>query len=198
MVIKEFLIVNKFISRGFLVLVLLTISYRPAFAQDKGTPFNSTLKFSINAGLTIAEDDFRKEIHEAILFKIHFPWFHPKPKSPYPELIFEIGCNILKSKCETPGKKNRFYWWHKNPLFRLTFGKSKLKSFIKAGPGVYTPREGNARVGFEGGIGMGYQISKRHMIEIAGDYHYIFLPKNDDMGKSTEFFQIHGGVLISL
>lgn len=200
MSIKKISTVKKLVSFGFLVLVIMTISYRQAFAQDdKDIVFNSALKLSINGGLTIAADDFRKETHEAILFKIHFPWFNPKAESPFPELIFEIGCNIFKWKCATPGKINRFYWWNINPTFRLTFGKSKLKTFINAGPGVYTPKEGNARIGFKGGIGLGYQISARHMIEIGGDYHYIFLTKNNiNMGKSTDFFQAHGGVLISL
>jgi len=197
---KDFSMVWKPIVLGFLFVFLMAISFQPIFAGSREDPGSSkNLRLSLNVGFTkVNEELLNKHIHENVLINIHVP-FKPSPHPWRSEFTLEVGYNEFK--WDLPGlnaSNQKFYWFNINPAIRLTFGKSNIKPFISAGPGIYFPKEGSARLGLKGGLGFDYQISDRFMVEIGGDYHYISLKEGNILGKSTDFFHAHGGIVFTM
>ena len=199
MIKKDFSMIEKPIVLGFMFVFLMAISFQPTFAGFKEDPgVSKHLKLSLNVGLTWAAELMEKQPHKNVLINIHVP-FKPGPDPWRSEFTLEVGYNEFK--WDLPGlnaSNQKFYWFNVNPAIRLTFGKSNIKPFISAGPGIYFPKEGNARLGLKGGLGFNYQISDRFMVEIGGDYHYISLKEGNILGKSTDFFHAHGGIVFTM
>ncbi len=196
MIKKVFSMVGKPIVLGFLFVFLMAISSQPTFAGSGENPeVSKNLKLSLNVGLTWEAELMEEKIHKNGLIILHLSLLNPQPEPPLPVLTLEFGYNEFKWAHLGLNESNKkFYWWNVNPTIRLIFGKSNLKPFISAGPGIYFPKEGSARLGFKGGLGLDYQINDRFMLEIGADYHYILLKDNIIWGKSTDFFHAHGGV----
>ncbi|MCU0289070.1 MAG: porin family protein [Acidobacteria bacterium] len=180
-----------------LVFVLMAFPSSQIFAQDEES-FNKSLKLAINAGLAIARQDFTNQPHGNFFLHFRFPWISPRPEPPYPEFGIKVGYSAFKWDVWIPENENLFYWWNINPTFRLTFGRGVFKPYVGVGPGVYIPKDGNARFGLNGSIGFDYQFNDKFLIEIGGDYHYIFLDENNILGENMDFFHIHTGVAILL
>ena len=188
---------GKFVLFVFLVVLLMGFSSPPAFAESKGEmEFNKKFSNGLNGGFTLSPDEFLKG-HTNILIIIRFPWPWPEPDPPWWHFTVEVGYNAFK--WDLAEVDETFHWWNVNPTLRLTFGKSKLKPFISAGPGVYFPKDGDAQFGVKAGLGFDFQLSDKFMFEIGADYHNIFLKEEDFIwGKSTDFFHAHGGFVIYL
>jgi len=197
---KHFSMVGKPIVLGFLFVFLMAISSQPTFAGYREvSEVSKDLKLSLNVGLTWVAELMEKQPHKNVLIILHLPLFNPQPEPPLPVLTLEFGYNEFKWAHLGLNESNKkFYWWNVNPTIRLIFGKSNLKPFISAGPGIYFPKEGSARLGVKGGLGFDYQISDRFMLEIGADYHYILLKDNIIWGNSTDFFHTHAGVVVTL
>lgn len=221
MSMKNFSMVGKLVIFGFLVVFLMAISYQPAFAaSEEAVVLKNHLKLTFGAGLTVGTETFMaKNGQESFFVNFGFGAFDPdlgdcgngrrwrKGKGPRINIALEMvyntmkmnsGLNTFKVTPETNELNEKFYWLSANPTIRLTFGKSNLKPFIKGAPGLYIPKYGKVRLGFMGGLGLEFQLSKRFMIEMGGDYHYIFLKEGNVWGKSTDFFNIYGGIGIIL
>jgi hypothetical protein len=202
MVKKNVSMTGKTVLLGFLVVFLMSISSQTVLAgTGEEFVFNKSLKLALNGGLTMTNQDYTDEhIHENVLIIIIIRWPWPKPDPPWPEFTLEVGYNAFKWDFGVNGINinEKFHWWNVNPTMRLTFGKSKLKPFISAGPGLYFPEEGNGRFGFKGGLGIDFQLSDNFMIEMGADYHYISLKDDIIWGDSFTFFHSHAGVVIFL
>jgi hypothetical protein len=215
---KNVSMVGKLVIFGFLVVFLMAISYQPAFAASEEVVVSKNhLKLFLGAGLTFGTEPFMaKSGQESFLFMIgtgdsnfypvdeeaynNMPLWLKKRVRVYLEFAYNT-MNVMNAFKETLGTNElneKFYWLSANPTIRLTFGKSHVKPFIKGGPGIYFPKGGKARLGFKGGVGLGFHLSKPFMIEIGGDYHYIFLKEGNVWGKSTDFFNVYGGIGIIL
>lgn len=208
MSMKNFSMVGKFFIFGFLVVSLMVISYQPAFAaSEEAAVLKNHLKLFLGAGLTFGTEPFiAKSGQENFSFNIgttgypvdeegkKIPWW-VRPKV---NVIIDFGYYAFKEALVPNARNEKFYWLSANPTIRLTFGKSNLKPFIKGGPGIYIPKNGKVRLGFKGGLGLEFQLSKRFMIEMGGDYHYIFLKEGNVWGKNTDFFNVYGGIGIIL
>jgi hypothetical protein len=217
---KNFSMVGKLVIFSFLVVFLMAVSYQPVFAaSEEAVVSKNHLKLSIGAGLTFGTESFiAKSGQESFSFTAAFEpdlggcgndpsKIGPKRKWPRINFAIEMGYNTKKMNSVMNGFKEplgtnafneKFYWLSANPTIRLTFGKSNLQPFIKGGPGIYFPKRGKARLGFKGGVGLGLHLSKPFIIEIGGDYHYIFLKEGNVWGKSTDFFNVYGGIGIIL
>jgi len=197
---KNFSKVRKTALLGFLLLFVMSSASQMVFAgTGEGFVFNKNLKLSINAGITmISEKLVSEQAKENILLIIHIHWPWPGPEPPWPEFTLEVGYNVFQWNLGIPGLNEKFHWWNVNPTMRLTFGKGHLKPYLSAGPGLYFPKEGNARLGFKGGLGIDFQLSEKFMIEMGADYHYISLKEDIIWGKSFNFFHSHAGMVIIL
>jgi len=215
MSMKNVSMVGKLVIFGFLVVFLMAISYQPAFAaSEEAVVLKKQLKIFLGVGLTMwTEKTVVKSGQESFSLTFAFdpdwrcgnePW---KPKLPKPRvgISFDLAyvkmnsvMNAFKETLGTNALNEKFYWLSANPTICLTFGKSHVKPFIKGGPGIYFPKGGKARLGFKGGVGLGFHLSKPFIIEIGGDYHYIFLKEGNVWGKSTDFFNVYGGIGIIL
>jgi hypothetical protein len=197
---KNFSMTGKTVLLGFLVMIIMSISSQTVLAgTGEELVFNKKLKLSLNAGFTLTNKDLlNTDPHVNILVIIRFPWPWPEPDPPWPEFMLEVGYNVFQWDLGIDELNENFHWWNVNTTMRLTFGKSKLKPFISAGPGLYFPEDGDTRFGFKGGLGIDYQLSDNFMIEMGADYHYISLKDNIIWGNSFNFFHGHAGFVINL
>lgn len=187
---------------AFLAVFLTALSSQSAAAgSGEEYLYKKNLKLSFNVGLTLTpEKPLLKKAHENILIIIRVPIKKPNP--PWVELCFEFGYNAFQYDTRFDESKERFHWWNLNSTLRLTFGKcnKRFKPFISAGPGLYIPKDGDIQWGFKGGLGFGYHISERFMIEFGADYHNIFMDDEFSLtwGDNTDFLHVHGGIVIFL
>lgn len=192
---KGFSKAGKYVLFVSLAVLLMALSSPPAFGEME---FNKKFSIGLNGGVTLAPDEFLKEnCNILVIIRFPWPWPRPEPDPPWWHITVEVGYNVFKWDLVEIDEK--FYWWNVNPALRLTFGKSKLKPFISAGPGVYFPKDGDAQFGIKGGLGFDFQLSDKLMFEMGADYHNIFLKEKDFIwGKSTDFFHAHAGFVIYL
>lgn len=84
------------------------------------------------------------------------------------------------------------YWWNFSANLKKEFTVApKLNFFLNGGPGIYIPKNGPGKPGFNVGLGFNYSLSNSWKLEFGNDYHHIF-------GKAkVRFIVTHVGFIYS-
>lgn len=66
------------------------------------------------------------------------------------------------------------HWINVSGNLKYEFSISPLRPFINGGLGLYIPKNGSLKLGFNIGLGLDYSLTPAWTIELGGNYHHIF------------------------
>jgi len=82
------------------------------------------------------------------------------------------------------------YWWNISANLKYEFTTNPLRPYANGGPGIYIPKSGSTKMGFNAGLGLDYSLTPDWTIELGVDYHSIFTS-----GTDTQFTVPHIGLI---
>jgi opacity protein-like surface antigen len=92
---------------------------------------------------------------------------------------FESGTSSIRST----------YWWNISANVKYEFTANLFRPYIQGGPGIYVPKTGSTKLGFNAGLGVDYSLARNWTVELGGDYHHVFTS-----GSNTQFIVPRIGV----
>lgn len=97
-----------------------------------------------------------------------------------------LGYNQFKGT----GVVNDTHWWNVSGNVKYKFTQDPTSLYINGGVGVYIPKSGSTKPGYNIGIGFDYSLSRDWTFEVGADYHNIFTA-----GDDTKYVVPHLGVI---
>lgn len=138
---------------------------------------------SILAGMTIPTGTFNNKYDSGYSIGLDVDYHF----TPLFSAVGILGHNYFDSGSPAVSET---YWWNISANLKREFTTSPLRPYVNGGPGIYIPKSGSTRLGFNVGLGLDYALTSDWTVELGGDYHYIFTS-----GSDTKFFVTHIGLI---
>lgn len=165
----------------------ISVSIGDVMAADRvEVPLNvpSPRSFSLYGGFTVPTGAFNTNYKRGYSFGLKLD-YHFTPQFSVEWLV--LGYHHFKSRTSS---LSGTYWCNISSNLKYEFSTQRLRPYINGGPGIYTPKKGTIRPGFNVGLGLNYSLIPDWIIEFGGDYHHIFRSRSD-----TTFFVLHTGLI---
>lgn len=181
------------LSSGPMTICVTKPNYVPYVGACQLESYAGELWVSLHGGVTKPYDEWYEDTFcfNSIIdfeYRLKLKW----------AIVLELAYNDFK--WYEPEFKEHFPWWNISATVRYYYPIKKFRPYIDFGPGLYIPDEGNSRFGVKFGLGIGYTITDRIVIEVGTDYHNIF-PGNEErlyQDRKTSFQHFHAGVIFRL
>ena len=184
------------LSSGPMTICVTKPNYVPYVGACQLESFAGELWVSLHGGATYPYDEWYEDtfcFNAIVDFEYKLKWILG-----YWALAVEFAYNDFKwDELEV---KRHFPWWNVSTTIRYYYPVMRFRPFIDIGPGFYIPDEGDNRFGAKLGLGVGYAISDRVVIEVGTDYHSIFSGEEDTLhqDEGTSFQHFHAGIIYRL
>lgn len=138
---------------------------------------------SMHGGYTIPRTVININYDNSYMFGIDFGYNFSKHLSAFGF----VGFNHFKAK---PTYPNDTHWINCSANLKWENGNRPLAWYVNGGVGMYFPKSGPAKPGFNAGIGIDRWFGSHLAVELGMDYHHIITKYKD-----PEFFTLHVGLL---
>lgn len=71
------------------------------------------------------------------------------------------------------------YWSNISANFKYEFVQRVPHPFINGGPGIYIPKNGSTKAGYNIGLGVNIPLTLNLILELGADYHHVFITGNE-------------------
>lgn len=96
---------------------------------------------------------------------------------------------INRFKADGPGVSDT-HWFNLSLNGKYEFGNNPFRPYLNLGPGLYIPKSGSSKFGFNSGVGVTRTITTSWTAEAGFNYHRIFANPSD-----LDFFAAHLGLI---
>jgi opacity protein-like surface antigen len=139
--------------------------------------------FSMHGGFTLPSGDFNLFYNPGLMLAIDMEY---KLNDQFSVLALG-GYNHFKA--EFPGMDSA-YWWNVSANLKLTFSTTGTGPYVNGGCGIYIPKNGKMKPGYNVGAGIDYALRPNLVFEIGVDYHHILTDFED-----PAFYTAHVGLI---
>ncbi len=160
---------------------------KPIFT-DKALPVAGQWSLSMHAGYTFPLGTLN-DIYNRGLFLGFDLGYRLSPRF---SLVGFLGYNRFKSAFPSIEIEDT-YWLNISLNMKYEFTTKTIRPYINTGPGIYIPKTGTLRPGFNVGLGVDFSLSSGLIMELGTDYHHIFYS-----GSGTKFLTGHAGLIFRL
>lgn len=158
---------------------------KPIFT-DKALPGAGHWSLSMHSGFTFPRGTLRNIYNRSLFLGFDLNY----RLSPRFSLVGFFGYNRFKSAL--PSIEDT-YWMNISLNMKYGFTTKPIRPYINTGPGIYIPKTGALRPGFNVGLGIDFPLSSGLIMELGTDYHHIFYS-----GIDTKFLTGHAGLILRL
>jgi opacity protein-like surface antigen len=85
---------------------------------------------------------------------------------------------------------NDTYWWNLSANLKYAFTTNPVRPYLIVGPGIYIPKSGSIRVGYNFGLGIDYNLNPNWQIELGLNRHHIYVS-----GSGIKYYLGHIGFI---
>jgi hypothetical protein len=147
------------------VRLVFTIDGKP-FTIAAKIPGFKKWSLGIYAGTGIPIYSFKRNHNPGINFGCNV-LYHLAPKF---SLAGFLGYNDFKSRSSSTGDTR---WWNISANLKSEIMKNPFRVYVNAGAGIYIPKTGDMKQGFNFGAGAAYSLKSNYAIELGADFHLV-------------------------
>jgi len=170
--------------------MVIDIDGKPFTSVEK-LPLSSLYKWglSIHTGVTFPIKDLRKVYKGSYMFAADMSYHF----SPQLSAVALVGFNHFKAKPKLEGFGNT-YWWNLSANLKLELSTAPLRPYVNGGFGIYIPKIGPAKPGYNVGAGFDKTLNPPNLVfELGANYHHILAKEVD-----PQFYTFHAGFIFKL
>jgi M6 family metalloprotease-like protein len=155
-----------------------TVFVPPGITQDPG---RNKLWLSFHLGMNFPLGSFNKT---------HDPGPSMTLNAEYPfrdnlSAVGYLGFHYFHGERDNPN----FYYTNLSLNLKQYFPVSSFRGYVEAGPGIYFPKTGPSKFGFNVGTGLSFNIQPKFKFEVGPDFHFV-----DPSGQKRVFVDARMGV----
>ena len=138
---------------------------------------------SIHGGYTFPVTDFGSRYDGSFMFAVDLDYHFTSQLS----AVAFAGFNHFKADVSYVTDT---HWWNFSANLKWEFTTNPLRPYVNGGFGIYVPKTGSTKYGFNLGLGIDRTIAANLIIEAGVDYHHILTDQED-----PEFYTAHVGLI---
>lgn len=153
-------------------------------AREKSMSFNladqlSSWRASLHLGLATPLGNFNNSYNPGLSLAMDIE------KRLLPQLwaVGMVGFNHFDASSDT-------HWWNFSANLKYEFTTQGLRPYVNGGGGLYVPKNGSSKAGYNVGGGVNFDLASDWTLELGVDYHEVFTG-----GTNPQFVVPHIGVL---
>lgn len=139
---------------------------------------------SIHGGVTYPITDFGSRYNSSYMFGVDLD-YHFTPKL---SAVAFVGFNHFLAKKTFPYLSST-HWWNISANLKWEFNTNPLRPYVNGGFGLYIPKTGSTKPGYNVGVGIDRSLAANVILEVGLDYHRILTNVED-----PEFYTTHVGL----
>jgi hypothetical protein len=140
---------------------------------------------SIHGGVTYPITDFGSRYNSSFMFGVDIDYHFSSKLS----AVAFAGFNHFKVK-PAFSYLGDTHWWNFSANLKWNFGSTPLRPYVNGGFGIYVPKTGSNKLGYNVGIGINRTLAPALILEVGVDYHHILTDQED-----PEFYTGHAGLI---
>jgi len=145
------------------------------------------LRLSLHGGMTFPITDFGSRYNGSYMFAVDMDYHF----SPQLSAVALLGFNHFRVKPNYLPDYQDTYWWNLSANLKWELSTNPLRPYVNGGFGLYMPKTGSIRPGFNLGFGLDHTLNPNLVLEAGMDYHHILTPQED-----PEFYTTHIGLIL--
>ncbi len=138
---------------------------------------------SIHGGTTFPVTDFGSRYDSSFMFALNLDYHFNKQLS----AVALAGFNHFKA---ASASVSNTHWWNFSANLKWEFSTNSTRPYMNGGFGLYVPKTGTAKPGFNVGVGLDRSLNPNLVLEVGMDYHHILTNQED-----PEFYTAHIGLI---
>lgn len=146
-------------------------------------PSRSRWSASLHGGLTFPITDLGSRYNSSYMVALDLDYHFSSKFS----AVVLLGFNHFKA---ASALISDFHWWNLSANLKWEFSTNPLRPYVNGGIGLYIPKTGATKPGFNIGVGMDRTLNPNLVLEVGMDYHHILTNYED-----PEFYTAHAGVI---
>lgn len=153
--------------------------------EERKPPYLGRYKWSasIHGGYTFPVTDFGSRYDGSFMFAVDLDYHFTSQLS----AVAFAGFNHFKAAVSSVTDT---HWWNFSANLKWEFTTNPLRPYVNGGFGIYVPKTGSTKYGFNLGLGIDRTIAANLIIEAGVDYHHILTNQED-----PEFYTAHVGLI---